>query len=262
MLLAGMMAAASLAGLLVDGLYRDNTWSTAAFRGTDAATLALAVPALLIALALGRRGSVSARLIWLGVLAYDVYNYAFYLFGAAFNDVFLLYAAALGLSLALLVFATPKVLPLVAPPEQGPLRIIGGYLIAVGAVFGALWTIQSLMYVVTGPLPQVITDSGLHTSIVFALDLTLVVPWLIIAGVLLWRRTATGLALGVVMNVLAALYMAALATAGAFQQAAGIPDVTWSTPPYLEIGIASLVALAVLLPRLRRADPAGDAGSS
>jgi hypothetical protein len=257
LLLAGVMTTASLAGLLMEALYRDNTWSSAAFRGTDAATLAVAVPTLLTALVLGRRGSVGARLVWLGVLAYDVYNYAFYVFGAAFNDAFLLYAAALGLAVALLVFATPRVLRLVAPPGKGPLRTVGGYLIGVGVVFGSVWTTQSLTFVATGQLPQVIPDSGLHTSIVFALDLSLIVPWLVIAGGLLWRRTAAGLALGIVMNTLAVLYMAALATSGAFQRAAGIPNVTWSTPPYLEIGIASLVALALLLPRLPRVDPAG-----
>jgi hypothetical protein len=255
--LAAVMTAASLVGLLLEDLYRENTWSRAAFRGTDAATLALAVPTLLVALVLARRGSVGARLVWLGVLAYDVYDYAFYLFGAAFNDAFLLYAAALGLAVVLLVFAAPRVLPLVTAPGRGPARTIGGYLVAVGLVFGALWSTQSLAYVATGRLPQVITDSGLHTSIVFALDLTLVVPWLVIAGVLLWRRTAPGVALGIVMNTLAVLYMAALATSGAFQQAAGIPDVTWSAPPYLEIGIASLVALALLLPRVRPTYRAG-----
>jgi hypothetical protein len=257
LLLPGVMAAASLLGLLTDGLYRDNTWSTSAFRGTDAATLVLVVPTLLIALLLARRGSVGARLVWLGVLAYGVYNYAFYLFGTAFDDAFLLYAAALGLSLALLVFATPRVLPLVAAPDRGPLRTVGGYLIAVGVLFGALWTAQSLTFVATGRLPRVITDPGLHTSTVFALDLTLVVPWLVIAGVLLWSRTAAGMALGVALNTLAVLCMAALASGAAFQQAAGIPHVTWSAPPYLEIGITSLAALLLLLPRLRAARSAG-----
>jgi hypothetical protein len=257
LLLSGVMAAASLVGLLAGGLYRDNTWSTAAFRGTDAATLILVVPTLLVALLLARRGSTGARLVELGVLAYGVYDYAFYLFGTAFNDAFLLYAAALGLSLALLVFTVPRVLPLVAAPDRGPLRTVGGYLIGVGLMFGALWTVQSLTFVTTGRLPRVITDSGLHTSIVFALDLTLVVPWLVIAGVLLWRRTAAGMALGVALNTLAVLSMAALATGAAFQQAAGIPEVTWSAPPYLEIGIASLAALLLLLPRLRPARSSG-----
>jgi hypothetical protein len=43
-------------------------------------------------------GSTRGMLIWLGLLAYALYNYAFYLFGAAFNALFLVYVAA---------FATP-----------------------------------------------------------------------------------------------------------------------------------------------------------
>lgn len=160
--------------------------------------------------------------------------------------------------MALLVFATPRVLPLVGPPVRGAARAVGGYLVVLGVMFGVLWTTESLRYAATGRLPQVVTDSGLHTSIVFALDLSLIVPWLVIAGVLLWRRTATGLALGIVMNTLAVLYMAALATGGAFQHTAGIPGASWSAFPYLEIGVASLAALVLLLSRLgRTGDSAG-----
>lgn len=94
----------------------------------------------------------------------------------------------------------------------------------------------------------------------FALDLTLIVPWLLHAGVLLWRRTAAGLVLGVVMDVVAVLYMAALAVAGAFQHDAGIPGTMWSTPPYLEVGVASLAVLVMLLrrpPAVRGSDRRG-----
>jgi hypothetical protein len=88
-------------------LYRDNTWSKAAFRGGDLATLVLTVPVLVVALAMARRGNSGARLVWLGVLVFNVYNYAFYVFGTTFNKLFLLYAALLGASILTLVFATP-----------------------------------------------------------------------------------------------------------------------------------------------------------
>jgi len=52
------MTGASLAGLFVHNLYRDNTWAKAAYRGTDLATLLFAVLALLIALALARRAPI------------------------------------------------------------------------------------------------------------------------------------------------------------------------------------------------------------
>jgi len=247
---AALMTATSVAGLFVDHLYRDNTWSTAAYRGTDAATLALAVPTLVVALLLARRGSMRARLVWLGVLAYNVYNYGFYLFGTAFNDAFLLYCAGWGLSIAVLVFAVPRVLPGVAAVATAPFRVVGGYLVVVGVAFGVVWSAQSAYYLLNDQLPTVIADSGIHTSIVFALDLSLLVPWLVIGGVLLCRRTRAGIALGVVMNVLAVLYMTALAVSGSFMGNAGIPGASWSTPPYLEIGIGSILALAWLLPKV------------
>jgi hypothetical protein len=46
----------------------------------------------------------------------------------------------------------------------------------VGVMFGAMWAAQGVQFLASGTVPKVITDSGLHTSIVFALDLTLIVP--------------------------------------------------------------------------------------
>jgi hypothetical protein len=240
------MVAASAGGLWLSDLYHDNTWSKAFFRGTDLATLLFAVPTLLVAVALARRGSTRARLVWLGVLAYNVYNYAFYLFGTAFNDFFLLYAALLGSSIITLVFAAPRTLRLRVLVESARVRLVSGYMLVVGVMFGAMWTAASLAYVINDELPKSITDSGIHTNIVFALDLTLIVPAFVIGAVALWRRQPTGVLLAVVMNIVGVLYMAALAFAGGFQADAGIKNSSWSAPPYLEIGITSLLAVWLL----------------
>ena len=86
------MAVASLAGLLRDGFYCDAEWAKAAWFGNDIVTLFVAVPILVIALLLARRGSRRGELLWYAMLGYAVYNYAFYLFGARMNELFLLYA--------------------------------------------------------------------------------------------------------------------------------------------------------------------------
>jgi hypothetical protein len=249
-LIAVLMALASLGGLFLHGLYRDNTWSTAAYRGTDLATLLLAVPVLAVALVLARRGSDGARLVWLGVLAYNVYNYAFYLFGTAFNDFFLLYAGLEALSLITLVGAIPAALAIPRMVKLVPARLVAGYMAVVGVMFGAMWIIQAVPFLSLGTLPKVIGDSGIHTSIVFALDLTLIVPALLIGAVLLWRRRPVGLLLGVTMNVLAVLYMAALAFAGGFQASAGINGASWTAQPYIELAVTSLAACWLLLRHL------------
>ena len=65
----------------------------------DLVTLLVAVPALILSGRKARSGSVRAHLVWLGVVAYAGYNYAFYLFGAALNALFLVYAAILAIAL-------------------------------------------------------------------------------------------------------------------------------------------------------------------
>jgi hypothetical protein len=94
-IVAAASAVASVAGLVIKDLYQDDTsWATAAFRGGDLVTLVVAVPTLVLAMVLANHGSSRARLVWIGALAYTVYNFAFYVFGAAFNDLFLVHAVA------------------------------------------------------------------------------------------------------------------------------------------------------------------------
>ncbi len=89
-LIAVLAAFASLGGLVLNGLYRDNAFVTTTWLGNDAITLFLAVPILVAAMTFAQRGSLRASLVWMGALDYMLYNHAFYLFGAAFNGFFLL----------------------------------------------------------------------------------------------------------------------------------------------------------------------------
>ena len=95
-------------GLAVSGLYPEQTWAVAAFRGNDLVTLLLAAPVLAVAMLASRRRESSASvLVWLGMLHYGVYNYAYYAFGAAFSSAFLVHVAALVASIGgLLMLAT------------------------------------------------------------------------------------------------------------------------------------------------------------
>jgi hypothetical protein len=73
---------------------------------------------------------------------------------------------------------------------------------------------------VTGELMADIPADGIH--LVFAIDLSLLVPALVVAGVLLWRRTRVGVVFGVVMTVMGALYQVNLLVAGVFQADADV----------------------------------------
>lgn len=100
---AGLMAAASAAGLWWAGLYRDPAPVVALLRGYDLVALLVAVPVLVGALVRACRGSARAELLAACALAYAVYHYAIYVFGTAFNALFLAHLALLGLAAVALV---------------------------------------------------------------------------------------------------------------------------------------------------------------
>jgi hypothetical protein len=100
--LAVLMVTQSMLGLIFQREYRDVEWIRATWFGNDWMTLVVAVPLLISGLLMKRRGSAQGMLLWLGVIAYAVYNYAFYLLGAALNAFFPLYVLALVLSVVTL----------------------------------------------------------------------------------------------------------------------------------------------------------------
>jgi hypothetical protein len=90
-LLMALMFAQALLGLLLPDQYKDAEWIRVTWYGNDWITILGAVPLLWIGIRTAARGSVRGLLLTLGMVAYSVYNYAFYLFGAALNVFFPLY---------------------------------------------------------------------------------------------------------------------------------------------------------------------------
>ena len=224
--IAVLMMVASAAGLLIDGLYRDGPWAREALRGGDLTTIAVAAPILVASTLLARRGSRAAQAVWLGALAYSLYNYAYYVFGAAFNDIFVLHIALFSLSIAALVLAIANIdVAAIAARFRGMrgARLSGGFLAVVGAALGGLWVFLAIRFAVTGELMAGLPPDGLH--LVFAIDTSLLVPALVISGILLWRRTGRGFVFGTAMAVMGAVYQVNLLMAGVFQSNADVPGV-------------------------------------
>jgi hypothetical protein len=74
-MIAGLALFASLGGLLIDGLYQGNALLTAGWFGNDLVTMVVAIPLLVVSTVLAVRGSRRGTLIWIGMLAYTLYNY-------------------------------------------------------------------------------------------------------------------------------------------------------------------------------------------
>jgi len=255
---AALMAVCSAAGLFVAGLYRDNTLVTSAWKGTDLVTLAVAVPLMIWALAAVRRGSVRAVVVWVAMLAYAVYNYAFYLFGAAFNALFLGYVALFALSLYALVFLLPyldvEAIKRSFSPKM-PRWPVVGYLLFTAAGLGLLWTGWAAASAVAGTVPQPVIETGHPTAVVFALDLSLIVPALVLGGVWLLQRRAWGYLLAAVYCVKGAVYGLALTSSSLWAQRAGIEAAGAQIPLWAGLTVLALIACAVVFANVRGTVP-------
>lgn len=255
-IIAILTIVASAGGLFIDDLYRDNAFATSAWRGTDLATLVIAVPILIAALILSLRGSPRAQLVWLGMLDYTLYNYAYYLFGTAFNRFFLIYVALFTLSIFALIFGLANVD--VKDMRQKfrartPVKWIGGYMLFVAIGIGGLWIAQSLSFIVTGQVPQFIIDVAHPTSVVFALDLSLVVPFLVLGTIWLWKRRPWGYVLAAILNVKGTVYLLALAAVSVSAMKAGFPEASAELPLWGLLSLGFLVASLFLLANVESA---------
>jgi hypothetical protein len=254
-MIVALMTASSAAGLWVPGLYRDGLATEAMFRAYDVVSLIVVAPALLVASLLARRGWVRAQLSWAGLLAYCVYAYAFYVFGTAFNDLFLVHVSVFTLSIVALVFTLENLdVAGIANSfrDRTPVRTVSALLILLAVPIGAFWVFFSLRMAVTGQLPAdallVQPLPGLHLA--YVLDLALLVVPYVLAAVLLWRRAAWGYVAATVLLVAGLVHQLSYMAALAFQAQADVPGATAFDRQEPAIVAVFLIALALLLANL------------
>ena len=208
--LAVLMTAQAVLGLLLPGAYRDVAWIKATWFGNDLVTVLIAVPLLLGAMRSASRGSVRARLVWLGGLGYAVYNYAYYVLGAALNAFFALYVLTFVVATASLIVGLAGTDPSAVArvfSARTPARALGGYYVFVAVGLSVVWLGTWAAYAFGGR-PTPVETEAFH--LVAALDMTLMVPALVTGGVLLWRRMPWGYVIAAVSGIQASLYLLVL----------------------------------------------------
>ena len=224
--------------VLTSGVYRYNARAVAAEGvGLDAVTLFLVVPALFIALAFVRRGSLRATLFTIGLLAYLLYQYLEYAVFLAYGPLFLLYVATFALSLTAIAL-------LVARIDLGGLgaRFARGFprrsVIALGVFMAVLLCAMWLPLVLRTMGGSTGTAlAGATTMVVQAFDLGLLVPLGIATAVTVYRRSPAGYLLASVVVVKAC----AMATA-----IASMLVVEWMATGVLAIGFIAVFALTAM----------------
>lgn len=195
---------ASAGGLLIKNLYTDNDFVKQAWYTNDIITLFVAVPLLIAAMVLSKKGYQRWLLIWIGLLGYIFYNFAFYLFGAAFNIFFLVYTSIVSLSaIALILLLSNPLINTIASgfSEKTPVKLISIYLLIIAIMLFIAEGSMIIPFLISGTIPETIQQTGHPTAVVFALDFSIVIPVSVFAGGLLWQRKHWGYILSIIMLV-------------------------------------------------------------
>jgi hypothetical protein len=149
--------------------------------------LFLIAPVLLVAALYSFQGVKIAFLMWGGTVAYLVYTFLIYCFAVHFNVLFLIYCLILGLSSFSLFwfFTTQLRTPVVTRLDSRPfLKFTGAYFIIISVTFYALWLLEVIPANLANGVPRSLTDTGLMTNPVHAIDLSVFLPLVFTSGVM------------------------------------------------------------------------------
>jgi len=258
-IVAGLMAIQAALGLIFRAQYRDVEWIRETWFGNDWVTLLVAVPALVLVGRFAARGSSRARAGRLGLLAYAVYNYSYYLFGAELNAFFPLYVAlcllsAVTLSVSIAAIDRPR---LAVTARSGLTQAAGVYFLCVGVGLATVWLVMWADVVFRGHAPPIDTDAF---KLVAALDLTVMVPILIASGGLLWFHSPHGCWIGTAAGVQASMYLVVLSVNSALAARSGHIDAASELAVWGTLAVLTGAVAALLVRQLPAGPPAAHAG--
>lgn len=178
----------------------------------DYVTLFIAVPLLLVALYYTQRDSLKWRFVLAGTIAYFLVTYTFYLNMAMYNQLFLFYAALMGLSffaMGMIMLTFNRTLLPTQFSAQAPTLFAGGFLMVTSVTIGLLWLSIVLPPLIEGTLyPKEVQHYT--TLIVQGNDLGLALPLGFVSGYLLIRKNAYGYLMATVYLVFLSILMTAL----------------------------------------------------
>lgn len=229
------------------GLYFYDTVSTTAqMQGNDLITLVVGLPLLVLSTGLALRGSLRGRLLLTGTLGFFLYTYMSMSMLTAYNALFLVYVALFALSLYAFILSMLS-FDLASLKQHFSSRLprgwIAGVLFGIGGFLSLAWIGRILPEI---SQYQVAALENTTTRVIQAMDLALIVPLAVLAGILLLRQSAWG-------YLLASVFVMKAITMGLGVSAMGINQILAGSPESLGIVIAFLVitlinlALAVIL---------------
>jgi hypothetical protein len=248
---------AALYGLLADSAYRGYSRDlVVSSRAQDVFTLVV-LPVLMLAAVRAARGSLTAHVVWLGLLFYLAYSYGIYLIGWQQNRAFLLYVGIVTVSAGSLLDGLARIdVGGIGSAVNGlRTRGLGWFLVVIGTAFVGLWLSDVAPSAFGGRPPTQLGVGGAPYA-VYVLDLAVALPVVILVGIALLRSHPMSAVLGgvvlvKVVTLFSALWLAVLAKLAAGMSVPLTPDMV----PSAVLPVVCLLVLAHARKRLGRPRP-------
>jgi hypothetical protein len=259
--IALLVALTAVAGLFWPPTYAgESPYSRAGGYASDLVDLILVVPILLLSGIMACRGSVPARLVWLGAQGYLLYNFVIYAFGVHFNPLFLVYSATLSLCLYATVFSLPF-LPLEriaqAYAPRAPRKTIAIVLFLLALPTAAFDLREDIVAILARQIPQSVIQASTPVNFIHVLDLGFLLPGLCVTAILLFRRKASGYVLAPIFLTLLAIMSIELVSIVAVMGRAGFGTSVPMIISFAVLGAGFTILLWFYFSLVKRADWAG-----
>jgi hypothetical protein len=234
------------------GLYYWDTVSMAAqVKANDLVTFVFGLPLLSLSFWRALRGSLRGRLLLTGTLGFILYTYITMSFGAAYNDLFLIYVALFSLSLFAFILSMMS-FDLETLPEHFsdrlPRKWIAGLLFFAAAFLTLAWLGRIAPTILNDQTPVL---ENVTTMFIQAMDLGLIVPLCLLGGILLLRRSPWGYLLASV-GLLKFLTMGiAVSLMGVNMARIGVPVSAVELVVFPVIAVINLVMVVFLLKNIQ-----------
>jgi len=213
----------SVAELFGGGVYHyDTVFAGAGNRGTDAVTLVIAIPLLMLCLRETRRASLRWTLMVSGAVAWFLYVYLTMAVGSAFNPLFLVYVVIFSAALWMLglVIRNVDVVRLAGQVDRLPRTGPAVLMLVSGVATAMIWLVPILGAQLAGDAPARL--DSYTTVVTTAIDAAVITPAAIVAGILILRRSGVGYLMAVPLLVLESMLAPMIAAQTTSQVLAGV----------------------------------------
>jgi hypothetical protein len=257
--LALVTAVATALTFFVPDVLRGTAVMNGSGRGTALVALIIGVPTLVGSMLVVARGSKRGVVVWLGAMAFLLYQSVLLLFATPFNSLFLLYCVMWSLTFwaAVATLRAMDMDELVARFDKTlPVRGIAIFLWVVAALNALAWLGRVIPALFNSARPEFLEGTGLTTNPIYVQDLSFWIPLAAVSAWWLWLRRPWGYVLSGALLVYFVIENITIAVDQYMGHAADPASSVASdvlTPVFAALAVVTSVPLFLYLRHLNRA---------